>query len=101
MGVFVGFDRPRSLGARQTGASVALPVFKAIMAEALGGAPAIPFRVPANVMMTRIDADTGLLPSPGSELVIVEAFRPGTEPGSGAPADAPGGEAADFDSGLY
>lgn len=101
VGVFVGFDRPRSLGARQTGASVALPVFKAIMAEALGGAPAVPFRVPANIMMTRIDADTGLLPSPGSELVIVEAFRPGTEPGSGAPTDAPGGEAADFDSGLY
>ena len=102
VGVFVGFDRPRSLGARQTGASVALPIFKAIAAEALGGRPAVPFRVPANVMMTRIDADTGLLPSPGSELVIVEAFRPGTEPGPGAAADAPGGGAAvDFDSGLY
>ena len=102
VGVFVGFDRPRSLGARQTGASVALPIFKAIAAEALGGRPAVPFRVPANVMMTRIDADTGLPPSPGSELVIVEAFRPGTEPGPGAAADAPGGGAAgDFDSGLY
>ena len=103
VGVFVGFDRPRTLGARRTGADVALPIFNAVMREALGGRPAMPFRVPAEVMMVRIDADSGLPPTAESERVIVEAFKPGTEPGGASPASAdaardPGG---DFDAGLY
>lgn len=114
VGVFVGFDRPRTLGPRQTGSNVALPVFVSIMEQALGGRPATPFRMPANVLMARIDAETGGPPVPDSELVIVEAFKPGTEPAGAAPSppavaaaaagaeDAPRPEPAAFDaSGLY
>ena len=99
VGVFVGFDRPRSLGPRQTGSNVALPVFVSIMEQALGGSPATPFRMPANVLMARIDAETGGPPAAGSETVIVEAFKPGTGPAApGRPAaevaDAAGAEGA-------
>ena len=50
------------------------------MEEAIGGTPAMPFRIPSNVLMARIDADSGLLPAPQSERIIVEAFKRGTEP---------------------
>ncbi len=107
VGVFVGFDQPRTLGPRQTGASVALPVFRAFMEEAMGDRPAMPFRIPADVIMVRVDADNGLLPSSESRLVITEAFKPGTEPTvTASPAVAAGGavpseETVLFDTGLY
>jgi penicillin-binding protein 1A len=80
VGVFVGFDQPKSLGRREQGASAALPIFIEVMQAALEDQPATPFRVPAGVRLVRVDADTGLLPGPGSSRVILEAFLPGTEP---------------------
>jgi penicillin-binding protein 1A len=93
-GVWVGFDQPRSLGRRETGASVALPVWKQFMAGALEGEPPTPFRVPPGIMLVRVDADTGLLPGPGTRTVITEAFLPGTEPrGTSVAVREPAGEA--------
>ncbi len=43
---------------------------------------ATPFRIPPGVRLVRIDADTGLLPGRKTERVILEAFKPGTEPAS-------------------
>ncbi len=86
VGVWVGFDVPKSLGRRETGASVALPIWKEFVGEALEGLPPTPFRMPPGVVNVRIDADTGLLPGPASERVIVEAFLPGTEPVKTSPA---------------
>ena len=80
VGVYVGFDQPRNLGRRATGASVALPIWIDFMEAALEGEPATPFRTPPGIRVVRIDADTGLLPGPDTERVIAEAFLPGTEP---------------------
>ena len=80
VGVYVGFDRPRSLGRGETGSSVALPIWKSFMAAALEDAPVVPFRIPAGIRLVRIDGDRGLLPGPATDRVIVEAFRAGTEP---------------------
>ena len=88
-GVFVGFDTPRSLGARETGASGAVPIFKEFMAEALKDKAQTPFRIPPGIRLVRVDAKTGQLASRGSSDVILEAFKPGTEPGADHPA-APG-----------
>lgn len=112
VGVFVGFDNPRTLGRKQTGSNVAAPIFKAFMAEALADQPPVPFRIPPGVRMVRIDSQTGALPSGGSEKILVEAFKPGTEPTSTRPAShvvSPGepapvgaeGVSVTFDSGLY
>ena len=80
VGVFVGFDEPKTLGKGETGSSVAVPIFRDFMAEALADTPSIPFRVPAGVRHVRINADTGARAKPEDERVIWEAFLSGTEP---------------------
>ncbi|MGH2395338.1 MAG: penicillin-binding protein, partial [Candidatus Limnocylindria bacterium] len=80
VGVFVGFDQPKSLGDQEQGASAALPIFVQFMEAALEDQPATPFRVPPGVRLVRVDAETGLLPGPSTEVAILEAYLPGTEP---------------------
>jgi len=107
VGTYVGFDTPRTLGSRQTGSNVAAPIFKSFLAEAVEDKPPVPFRIPSGVRMVRIDADTGLLPNPDSKRVLIEAFRPGSEPTTAVAAAAAGGVMGGggpreaFDSGLY
>ena len=79
VGVFVGFDNPRSLGSREAGSAVAVPVFGAFMAEALDGIEVPPFRIPTGLRLVRVDPNTGLPADPGGNF-IWEAYRPGTEP---------------------
>ena len=80
VGVFVGFDQPRTLGDRETGSNVAAPIFKTFMAKALEGQPTVPFRIPAGIRHVRVNAKTGRLARPGDRNVILEAFKVGTEP---------------------
>jgi penicillin-binding protein 1A len=80
VGVFVGFDTPRTLGPNEQGASIAVPIFKDVMAEALKDVPAIPFRIPPGIRLVRVNPLTGLVARPGERDVIWEAFKPGTEP---------------------
>ncbi len=79
-GVFVGFDTPRTLGRRETGSSVAAPIFRDFMKAALSDQPAIPFRIPPGIRLVRVNATTGLVARKGDRNVILEAFKPGTEP---------------------
>ncbi len=80
VGVFTGFDVPRSLGRRETGSSVALPIFKKFMEEALANEPPTPFRRPSGLRSVRINADTGARARAGDARVIWEDFIIGTEP---------------------
>ena len=80
VGVFMGFDDPRSLGKRETGSSVALPVFYQFMEEALKDVPPMPFRTPPGIKNIRINAQTGARAQPGDTNAIWEAFVQGTEP---------------------
>ncbi len=80
VGVFVGFDAPRTLGKKETGATVAAPIFRDFMTSALASIPATPFRIPPGVRLVRVNAQTGLPASSGDLGIIYEAFRPGTEP---------------------
>jgi len=80
VGSYVGFDTPRSLGPRETGGGVALPVVKRFFEGALAEQPGIPFRVPPGIKLVRVNLKTGLLARPGESNVILEAFKPGTEP---------------------
>jgi penicillin-binding protein 1A len=83
VGVFTGFDRPRSLGPNEEGSSVAVPIFRDFMREALGNESGIPFRMPSGIRLVRINAETGAPAKPGDKNVILEAFKPGTEPRPG------------------
>jgi membrane peptidoglycan carboxypeptidase len=80
VGVFVGFDEPKSLGKRETGSSVAAPIWGDFMKEALADELPMPFRVPPGIKNIRVNAKTGRLASADDANVIWEAFLPGTEP---------------------
>ena len=43
-GIFVGFDDPRPLGYKETGSSVAAPIFRDFMKKVLDNTPDLPFR---------------------------------------------------------
>ncbi|MCF8467329.1 MAG: hypothetical protein K9G33_08000, partial [Sneathiella sp.] len=79
VGVYVGFDTPRSLGRKETGSSVAAPIFRDFMMEALKDKPATPFRVPEGIRLVRINGQTGEPAQPGDKNVILEAFKTTTE----------------------
>ncbi len=81
VGVYLGYDKPRSMGRGATGGEVAAPIFRDFMKVALADKPAVPFRVPPGIKLIRINAKTGLRAGPGeSGGVILEAFKPGTAP---------------------
>ncbi|MEZ5648543.1 MAG: penicillin-binding transpeptidase domain-containing protein [Alphaproteobacteria bacterium] len=80
VGVFVGFDTPATLGKTETGGSVASPIFRDFMIEALKDAPATPFRVPPGIRFVRINHLTGRLARSADKETILEAYKPGTEP---------------------
>jgi penicillin-binding protein 1A len=90
-GVWVGFDRPRSLGRDETGSRVAVPIWTAFMQEALAGTPVEDFPVPERVVLLPVD----LYPGGGCSRVVVMAFVAGSEPrGACGAARAPGAPAA-------
>ncbi|MEM7638271.1 MAG: penicillin-binding protein 1A [Pseudomonadota bacterium] len=81
VGIWTGFDTPRTLGEGEGGGAVAGVIFTEFMERALADEPAIPFRIPPGVRLVSVDATTGGLPNFDSQEIILEAFRPGTEPG--------------------
>jgi penicillin-binding protein 1A len=80
VGVYMGYDKPRHLARGATGGHLAAPIVKDFMKLALADKPAVPFRVPPGIKLIRVDAHTGMRAGPGTEKVILEAFKPGTAP---------------------
>ncbi len=78
IGVYVGYDQPKSLGYKETGSSVAVPIFKNFIEKADINSNKIPFRVPSGISFVKIDPSTGL-PS-NKKNSILEPFIIGTEP---------------------
>jgi len=78
VGVYVGYDRPRSLGYKQTGSAVAVPIFKKFMEAADINSQKIPFRIPPGLSFVKIDPSSGLISM--NENGILEPFIIGTEP---------------------
>ena len=73
--VWVGFDTPRPLGHRETGAGAALPMWIYYMGKALQGMPEHTMKQPSGLVTVRIDPETGKLASPGDPDAIFEIFR--------------------------
>jgi penicillin-binding protein 1A len=80
-GVWVGFDDRRSLGDREAGASVALPIWVAFMKPALSHLPVQAFSIPDGIVFAKVDLKTGQLAAPG-EPGTVEVYVRRTEPTS-------------------
>ena len=81
VGLYLGYDKPRSLGRAAQGGHTAGPIARDFMKFALADKPAIPFRVPAGIKLIRVDSKTGMRAGPGdSGRTVLEAFKPGTAP---------------------
>ena len=96
-GVWVAYDRPKSLGRDETGSRVAVPIWTAFMASALEGTPVQDFPVPEGVVLVPVD----LHPGEGCTRPVLMAFLTGSEPRSlcgparsGTTAGSPPGAAA-------
>ena len=75
VGVYVGFDEPKSLGRYETGSKTALPIFKAFIKNAVKKKDARPFKVAKNIKMMVIDLITGKKANFGSKKTIIEVFK--------------------------
>ena len=101
VGVFMGYDRPRSLGDTATAGVYAAPIFRDFMKLALKDKPDTPFRVPPGIKLISIDPKSGLRSN--GQGSILEAFKPGTAPPDSAAAFDPNRppEAGAGAGGLY
>ena len=59
VGVYIGYDNPRSLGKFETGSKTAMPVFKEFIKKTANTYNARPFKVADNIKMMVVDAKTG------------------------------------------
>jgi penicillin-binding protein 1A len=87
-GIYVGYDKPRSLGGAAQGGRIAAPIFQQWAQAALKDQAKTPFRAPAGIRMVRIDRRSGrrvfgAFPTGSADpkaAVIWEAFKPESEP---------------------
>ncbi len=75
VGVYVGFDNPKSLGKKETGARTAMPIFKEFIKKTIKKQDARPFKVAENITLMVIDPKTGKKASFGSKKTIIEVFK--------------------------
>jgi len=75
IGVYVGFDEPKSLGKYETGSKAALPIFKKFIKKVIKKKDALPFKVPKNINLVQVDVETGKLPNVNTRITIYESFK--------------------------
>ena len=75
IGVYIGYDNPKSLGKYETGSKAALPIFKDFVEKALYKEDFREFEIPENVYLTSLNYDTGNKSSLGEKNSIVEALK--------------------------
>ncbi|WP_172123419.1 MULTISPECIES: penicillin-binding protein 1A [unclassified Devosia] len=79
VGVYVGYDQPRSMGSSVTGGTFSVNIFTEFMQNALRGKPPTPFNVPSGMATAWINPNSGVEAYQG-ESAILEAFKPGSGP---------------------
>jgi penicillin-binding protein 1A len=81
---WVGYDRKRPIGRNMTGSEAALPAWRKIVEDGLENgwlAKGETFPpAPPGVALQAVEQATGMLPGPGAERILTEAFVAGTEP---------------------
>ena len=75
IGVYIGYDNPKSLGKNETGSKAALPIFKDFIENALFKEDFKDFNIPKNIYLTLLNYDTGLKSTPGEKNSIIEALK--------------------------
>ena len=82
-GVWLGFDRPKTITPGAGGGGLAAPIFGQMLAR-WGGASSLDWAVPSHLITAELDRETGDLAETVTPLEhrYVEYFVPGTEPGA-------------------
>ena len=75
IGVYVGFDNPKTLGRYETGSKAALPIFKEFVKNSLFKEDFKEFQIPEGIYLTSLNYDTGLKASLGEKNTIIEALK--------------------------
>ncbi|MET0388856.1 MAG: penicillin-binding transpeptidase domain-containing protein, partial [Polyangiales bacterium] len=79
-GVWIGYDDLRPLGAKESGANTALPIWIELMKTALKDKPAVDFPMPGGLTLVKIDPKSGALAYDNQPDAIDEVFLDGTVP---------------------
>ena len=75
IGVYIGFDNPKTLGRYETGAKAALPIFKNFIKQALYKDDFKPFLIPEEIFFSAINYNTGKKENFSNSDSIIEAFK--------------------------
>ena len=75
VGVYIGFDSPKTLGRYETGSKAALPIFKDFIVNALFKEDFKEFNIPKGIYLTSLNYDTGTKSSLGNKNTIIEALK--------------------------
>ena len=75
IGVYIGYDSPKTLGKNETGSKAALPIFKDFIENALFKEDFKDFEIPENIYLTSLNYDTGEKSAPGEKKTIIEALK--------------------------
>ena len=75
IGVYVGFDNPKTLGKFETGSKVALPIFKDFVKNTLYEEDLKEFKIPEGIYLTSLNYDTGSKSSLNDKNTIIEALK--------------------------
>ena len=67
IGVYIGFDNPKTLGKFETGSKAALPIFKDFVEKALYKDDFEEFQIPENIYLTSLNYDTGVKSASGEK----------------------------------
>ena len=86
VGVWVGFDTPKTLGKGEAGSRAALPIWTEFMKKALHGYRQREYPIPQGITLMQIDKKTGLQPNRDTKSTRLEVFVEGTQPGQNANA---------------
>jgi len=75
VGVYIGFDNPKTLGRYETGAKAALPIFKNFVRQALYKDEFKSFTFPEEIFFAPVNYDTGKKENFSNPNSIIEAFK--------------------------
>ena len=75
IGVYVGMDNPQPLGKFETGSKAALPIFEEFVKKSVKKSDARPFKVPDNITLMVVDAQTGEKAKFTSKNTIIESYK--------------------------
>ena len=75
VGVYIGFDNPKTLGRYETGARAALPIFKDFVRQAIYKDEFKPFTTPEEIFFAAVNYNTGKKENFSNIDSIIEAFK--------------------------